>query len=357
MTLVKAVSSPNYLTNLIIGLLSFTALVPIINILVDPTEVFGTDVFPHSFQINDRFRKTEHLLENRDKYSGFLMGSSRMGYIDPSLFSSKLNRGEAYNLNLSSANVWDYLEMTRFLLKEGFDIELLVVQMDITLHYGDRLRYQHHPRFDGTSRTRFFVNNLFSFPYKSLAGKIWFNLIGRDSVQMEWTTGLRSRPWEEASIKRDHEAYLKHEVSFSRKKEPWQRGIREEFKSATDKSVLAVRELLLLGQEYDFSIYVFVTPHNQHYLDDFSWEEFQYFLVSLSEITEFWCFAGYNSITTDDRNFYESSHYRPFVGALVSQRLLQDRNLRTAEDFGVFISPSSLREALDGLRFGFEKKR
>lgn len=345
-----------YLNNLRTAIVVITLLIPIVNLLIDPTEVFATGALPHSFQINDRFRKVDHLLDHRNKYSGFLLGSSRMGYTDPSPFNSLLEDKETYNLNLSSANAWDYLSTTEFLLSEGFEIDFLIVQLDVTRHFGDRQRYQHHPKFDKSSQVRFFANNLLSLQYKSILGKLWFNIIGRDSARMNWLTGERSRPWEDYRIRRDHALYLKSEESFSPNRTLRPTGLDADFKEATDKTVVSVRDLVSLGERNGIATTFLLTPHNQHYLDDFSWEEFQYLLTQLSKVTEFWCFSGYNSITTDDHNYYESSHYRPFIGDLTTQIVLEEGMKNGVEDFGIYVTPENLREALEVLKRGFEER-
>ncbi len=102
-----------------LSVLCATLALPIINLAVDPTEVFDTGVLPHQFQVNDRYRKFDYVLNHCGDCSGFLLGSSRAGYIDPRLFNSLLPRGRIYNMNISSGNAWDYLEFARYLKRKG----------------------------------------------------------------------------------------------------------------------------------------------------------------------------------------------------------------------------------------------
>jgi len=328
---------------------------PALNLLVDPTEIFGSGLLPHRFQVNDRYRKFEYLLTECGDCTGFLLGSSRMGYTDPALFDGLLRSGRTYNMNISSANAWDYLEFARFLESKGRHAELLVVQLDLTEEFGDRGRYQHHPAVSGESRFRFFFENLFSLQYRSLLGKVWYNLAGRDSSGFDWATGRRSREDADRALAADAGAYVRDEPDFhvpadSRRPDP------AEVALAVDRTVEAIRELKAHRDRTGTRLIVLVTPHNQHYLDRYRYQELEQLLRGLATVTPFWNFAAYSSVTTDDRNFYETSHYRPYVGEWVARRIVVGEAADVPEDFGRRVTARNLDRELAAVRAGFDAR-
>ena len=338
------------------AIVSATLLLPAINLVIDPTEIFGTNLLPHQSQVNDRYRKIDYLLEGCDDCTGFLLGSSRAGYIDPDLLGSLLDRGRIYNMNLSSGNAWDYLQFVRYLKRKGKAPELLVVQLDVTHLFGHRIRFQNHPDFSGESPLRFYVENLFSLPYRSVYGKLRNNAIKSDLNLFDWETGERSKPRAEQQLQRDPDAYVRAQDDFRTTAE--HAGVDSSgFRAGVDKTIEALLELQRIADDMGSRMIFFVTPHNQHYLDGYRAEDIEYFLRRLVEVTGYWNFAGYSSVTTDDRNYYETSHYRPLVGALVAARITGHRTDDIPSDFGQWVSRENIEAVVLTLRNQVEARR
>jgi hypothetical protein len=74
------------------------------------------------------------------------------------------------------------------------------------------------------------------------------------------------------------------------------------------------------------------------------------FVKQLAEISPFWDFTGYNSITTDDRNYYEWSHYRVTVVKYILARVFNDPSVDVPDDFGVFVTQDNIEAHLEKLR-------
>lgn len=329
---------------------------PVINLTIDPTEVFDTGVLPHQSQVNDRYRKFDYLLNHCGNCTGFLLGSSRAGYIDPRLFDSLLPRGRFYNMNISSANAWDFLEFARYLKRKGIKPDAYVVQLDLTHLYGHRFRHQHHPDFSGESRFRFYFENLFSLQYQSLIGKLRNNILGQDPNTFDWETGQRAKPEAERRLEEDPESYVRTQEDF-RTTVGHARVSSSRFREGVDQISAAVRELRRIADEDGIRLVVFITPHNQHYLDGYRGSDIEYFISQIAEVTDFWNFASYSSVTTDDRNYYETSHYRTKVGALVAARITGRASGVVPDDFGSWVSRETVDAELLKLRSQFESRR
>jgi hypothetical protein len=342
-------ASENFPGKLCVAVMSAILLLPAVNLLVDPTEIFGTGLLPHQSEVNDRYLKIDYLLAGCDDCNGFLLGSSRAGYIDPHLLDGLVGWGRFYNMNLSSGNAWDYLQFARYLKRKGFAPEMLVVQLDVTHLYGHRIRFENHPDFSGESSFRFYFENLFSLPYRSLYGKIRNNAVGVDLNLFNWETGVRSKPHAEQRLKIDPDGYVEAQRDFRMRVEH-SRIESARFQEGVDETVAALREIQQVADDIGTRVMFFVTPHNQHYLDGYRIQDIEYFLRRLVEVTEYWNFASYSSVTTDDRNYYETSHYRPLVGAMVAARITGRPNEEIPEDFGQWVSRENIEAVVLALR-------
>lgn len=52
--------------------------------------------------------------------------------------------------------------------------------------------------------------------------------------------------------------------------------------------------------------------------------------------------SGYNSITLNNCNYYESKHYRPHVGDMIAARIFLDKDKVVPDDFGVFVTKENI---------------
>ena len=118
-----------------------------------------------------------------------------------------------------------------------------------------------------------------------------------------------------------------------------------------------MRELRRIAEEDGIRLVVFITPHNQHYLDGYRGSDIEYFISQIAEVTDFWNFASYSSVTTDDRNYYETSHYRTKVGALVAARITGRASGVVPDDFGSWVTRETVDAELLKLRAQFEARR
>jgi hypothetical protein len=117
----------------------------------------------------------------------------------------------------------------------------------------------------------------------------------------------------------------------------------------------ALRELVALCRQHHINLIVFTTPHHRIILDHFSEEDYISFLRGLSEITPFWDFSGYNSITMDNKNYFDHSHYNLSVSRFIAARIFNDTTLNVPSDFGAWVTEKNIDSHLQELRMGFEK--
>ena len=70
----------------------------LINFVIDPYAIFHRD--PNSAVApNERYIKMNFLQQNKDKYQGFLIGSSRIGTTEPQYLEKYIKDARFYNAN------------------------------------------------------------------------------------------------------------------------------------------------------------------------------------------------------------------------------------------------------------------
>ncbi|MFZ2507559.1 MAG: hypothetical protein WAW79_03660, partial [Steroidobacteraceae bacterium] len=171
----------------------------------------------------------------------------------------------------------------------------------------------------------------------------------------DWETVERSRADAKRRQATNPDAYVRAEADFLVLAET--RLINSAlFRHAVDQTIGAVQELRRLAEESGIRLILLVTPHNQHYLDRFRRVDIEYFLERLADIAPFWNFASYSSVTTDDSNYYETSHHRPAIGAMVAARVGESRAGDIPDDFGRWVTPENVGAVLEELRPQFAER-
>ena len=87
------------------------------------------------------------------------------------------------------------------------------------------------------------------------------------------------------------------------------------------KSLSTLKILVEEANAHKVQIFLYVTPHNHHFLDKINLDLYLFFLKSLSDIAPFWNFGFYSDFTVNDCNYYESSHYAPHSAPLIFQAM------------------------------------
>ena len=111
-----------------------------------------------------------------------------------------------------------------------------------------------------------------------------------------------------------------------------------------------LRETVDLLKTHGVRLIVFINPiHKATYLAT-GLDKFFLFEKELSGITSFYDFSGLNSITTNNYYYYETSHYRRNVGALMLARIFNDSSVKVPEEFGVLVTRDNIDQHIADLK-------
>ncbi|CAA6817653.1 MAG: Unknown protein [uncultured Sulfurovum sp.] len=316
-------------------------LLGLVNYIVDPFRVFGSNVFPYQVQMNERFVKIEYIKKNHHKFNAYLFGSSRIGTTEPETIEKYVLNSKFYNFTLSSGNLHDYQSHLEFFLKEKYPIKTLYLQLDLddmNIYGKQESDYlcKLHPEVTDTFTTFYYMKYLFGFFPMNTRTKVMDNIENRKTKQRNIGTGTWSLKAKEASLVENCVEYVKNVSSFHNKNRRIRKYTTAEF------SMKSLRRIVALCKQNDITLHVFTSPHNQNKMDTFILEDYYKYLKDISEITSFYDFTGYNSITQNNCNYYEASHYRPQVAKLIAARIFDDKHIEVPDDFGKYIEKGSL---------------
>jgi hypothetical protein len=332
-------------------LLGTVGLVGLLNYLIDPYGLLRRDFTYQFIEPNKNFIKIRFITQNPERYDCFVFGSSRVNSIDV----RKIPGYQGYNVHYSGGLPRDHLDNIRYLLKKGVKIKLILIGLDDFSYREDPearlhqpLRYPYPPVLN-QHPFPYYLRTFFSFQdweimQEVLSGyqKRLFNKAGENSSFYEelFATGQMffyqaDRQIEDSPEKhRNDPKFLKHVIPSG---------------NQLQTAIEDLRAIVRLAEAHQVRLVLFINPaHKNVFLD--AGVDFDGFKRSLSHLSGFYDFSGLNSVTTDNYNYYETSHFRRNVGDLVIARIFNDRSINVPEDFGQWVTAENIDLHLKAIR-------
>jgi len=342
----KNINSKKWIkVSLLTTLLSFTLLM-LTNYIVDPFNIFHSKILKHDFQVNERFVKIEYLEKNHNKFNGYMIGSSRIGTTPPKMVEKYIPNAKIYNMTMNGATLYDYLMHVRYMIKKNYPIKTIYMQLDvINMSYYGGLDSDYlsklHPYVEDKSLALFYFDYLSGFFPFNIKNKIEQNIDYTFKTTYKLETGIWENPTDEEKISENCQEYVAKQASFHRKN-------RRILEYTTQKETMRdLKEIVSLCKANNIKLYTFMMPHNKTMMDSFIVEDYLNYLKDIANITDFYDFSGYNTITTDNCNYYERSHYRPLVGKLIAARIFNDKSINVPNNFGQLITKENILSHLE----------
>jgi len=328
-----------YARQLIVAVLLTIGMLASTNLVVDPYGVFNTGVLPVAVEPSTYYNKIRHLEKNPRKYSGFILGSSAIGFTPTTIVEQYLPGIRFYNLWVSSATQYENLAHLKYLIKAQSP-QVIYLQVDLNLgltayrHGHSQYARRLHPVVEGENLAAFLFEYLTVFPIDRLRDKISANLAGRQQVALtDFTnTGTVVAKRQDALIAADPKGYVKHMPTFHSHHVRTVRGRQ------TKRSIDAIRSMHELCRQHRVRLIVFIHPEHQMDMDGILLYDYLDFLKQLTEVTGYWDFSGYNTVTKNDFMYYEPGHYMPAVSRLIAARIFNDGTIDVPKDFGVYVT-------------------
>lgn len=320
-----------YIPVVIISAFLLFLTLPLLNYTTDQWRVLHKD-YKQSYRgisPNKSFLKVAYLLDHKEKYDTILMGSSRSGYMDAGLISTR-----AYNMKFNFALASMHLHNLKILLKNKVKIK------NLWLGVNDYVIWKNPQDHESDFQRRTYKENsidqidLYSFYLlKSLNDRDIKILKGshRLSTSEEMTNPDKSN----MKTARARETYaLEHPDKWIKKMtdiKPTLLGY-DDTKYRIDQVIEELGEIVQLCKENNIKLTVFFYPsYYKTYLrfNQYKIEEFKRKLVSL---TDFYDFYELNDISFDVSRWQDSSHFHASVGDAIITTIQENKRLVTSEN-------------------------
>ena len=325
-----------------------------LSIIVDPYGVFKSKLLKNDYQPNERFIKVDYLLKNKDKYNSYMFGSSRIGNTDPKVIEEFLPDSKFYNMTTAVANIEDYKIILKWMIENKFNIKYLYVQIDLDNFYfhghDNNLLLRHHYNVDNSGFWDFYSAYLFKVPFKIIKKKIKHNFKDNVIIFDFYNTGMWRNLQKEELLKNEPQKYVKNELSFH-----GGYGVSYKIGSNYKEIINDLSEIVKLCKSHDIKLIGFTTPHNHNMMDTFDKQSVLKFVNDISQIMDFWYFSGYNFITNNDTNYYETSHYKEEIGAEIAKTIFNKSD--NIDTFGIFVTEKNRLKVLKYISQNIENHR
>ena len=351
----RRMEGKSFWRGILVGAFGFLLLLGTVNIVIDPFYIWQGKILPFEYQVNERFAKIAYLDKQHERFSAYIMGSSRSASTDPRALEYYRPELHFYNFSVSGGSFYDHLLHLRYFLREGYPVKMLYVQMDhemlsnFMFPSGNYLN-RHHPKVSQKPILTYYGEYASIFPYEYLKGKIEVNAREKEwkIFDIENTGCIIETHWEEL-IAESQEKYVLDAKRFSAQRIP-----RVHKDSQLSSNLQALQELKQLCENNQIQLVLYLGPTNQRTWDGVVFADYAKLLREVAKVAPFWDFSGYNSVSKNDYMFYEKSHYRPIVAEWIASRIFGEERKDIPSDFGVWVNDKTVESRIHEQKVQFD---
>jgi hypothetical protein len=298
----------------LVGFYGGFVLLACLNIVVDPYRIFKVVPMASGYTPNQRFNKIEFLLANPDRYDSFLVGSSKVGLLNPDVASELRPGHQYYNLGVFGGDAVDALLMLRHLKAQGVKVREVTFGLDLqtfmSLRKEETPAYRHHPKISNQSWLAFWSQYLFIPSLNHSFLKVFHDAQGGTEITFDITgNGAYHLPAFEAGIKSDSDGYIKKHF-------PANPPIEASRTLWLEERFIELRELVSWLDAEGVTRFIFVNPHYFHgalsAIDAASLSQFYSKVEAITGAIP--SFIGHKDWDKNKALYYEPEHYRPILG-------------------------------------------
>lgn len=337
----------NWVALIIISNLSLLSFIVAFNYQVDSYGVFRSE-YKHLYrEPNRNFLKTDFIINHLQNFDSFIMGSSRVGIINP----KSLTNGNYYNMAYSEGLPQEHLNNIKLFLKSGVKIKNILLGLDDfsfvldpKTHELQPLRRAHY-LIQGIKKQTFYTDYLTLKPSKFDYTRIYNQ--GLDKKDYPYfifnleTTGQEDKP---KGIDEFIETHTQQHITHPKfLKDSEYKGER------IKKTIKEIKEIVKLSQKHNFKLYIFINPIHHRVYNSTDLKNFNRFKKELAQISDYTDFATLNLITKNNYYYYETFHYRENVADLMTQKIFNLNSKNIPQNFGFKVTKNNISTHLLGL--------
>lgn len=326
------------------------------NLVIDPQAVFGTGLFGHAKNANDRY---ERLLAYRAKagaIDGVLFGSSRSQVIPLDEVSRRMDGARFASFAVVGGMLSDHLPTLEFIVRDkarrGERLKAVLLQLDIDA-LGNRpfteqgLQYMLPPEISGEGRIRFWWKLLTSIQFKA-----WKSTIRGVSTHTQAATGTGLFPLAArsaamlAGLAAPAPAHAQASPA-GRPATPAQKP-RERITQRADfpRQLALLQQLVALCRQNDIRLIAIAAPIGRASSDRLDNADLVDVVERVSTIVPLWDFTLARQANDHPEFWSDGFHFAPNIAAMMVDRIFGGSLPPEWADFGTFRSPVRQSEHL-----------
>lgn len=316
--------------------------------IIDPFNVFHVERIRNTgIEPNKHYVKMKYILANPGRFDSFIFGSSRVGAIH----NDKIMGERCYNMTYSAGLPgWHLLNLKTF-LENGIHPRKIYMGLD-SLSYTWSYKEQ--------------TNEPMRCPYEYLSDDIMrFVRLYFDATMVFNSLVKILEFWSRNTRGIDVETFYKYGWSISYeadKKFDWSKALPSMGSAGADiESALGyVRDIADICHNNGIELVLFTNPmHQITYMASVENYSYLKFLEGLAEISDFWNFSSLNDITTNNANYFETSHYKAEVGDMIIDVMCNGKSYPELQrqGFGVKVTRENVKEFISMLKSQAENFR
>lgn len=302
--------------------------------VIDPYNVMHWDnIRDNGVEPNKNYIKTQYIIENPDKFDGYILGSSRVG----SIHVEKITDEHLYNMTYSGGIPANHVETLQAFLDNGVTVKSIYMGVD-------NISYTFSPAdYTGTplraswqelqSMDTFF--NIYMNPKMNIQSlEVIANKRPNPNISAFYTYGwdinyneISSYDWDNA-----------YPVTGSR--------------YLMESTLADIAQVKKLCDENGIKLVIWTNPLHHLTYEDALNRNYLGFLEQLAQITDYYNFSGLNEITTNNDNFVDPSHFRAEIGDIMIDIMWNGASYEDlhAQGFGWYVTKDNVHELLEILK-------
>ena len=338
-----------WFVTLIITLLISAFIIGGFNYIIDPFGIFGDQLLGwHSYNMvnNPRIAKIAYLDQHYENYNSYIIGGSKSSSISPELLNKYYDHASFYSMMMYGGDFYDY-EKTLYYLVENYHVENIVIHMSMRELYNYdetdwTINNELSPKVAGKSLlksyARFLTLNL-KYSFEKIEGLFRRQLDPFEYSQIIPESGVFNK------TKRDAEEIGTYE-EFMEKYPEFHQDLQKVSSIFVEENIEALTRMKKYCEDKGISFQFITAPTYHKEMDIYKTEDVIRFWKELAQVTDFWDFTGYTSISYDARNFYDPVHYRNHIGEMMLSRIFDPHATDIPEDFGHYTTKENVDEYL-----------
>ena len=304
-----------------IPLIIFGIAVVFYNTYEDPYGVIRGDMATQILEPNQHYLKMKHCIEHPKKYNAFLFGSSRVGKINVETIPDTNNW---YNMSYSMATPYETLKDLEILLKNKIEIKQILIGLD-------NITYQEFPELHLSSYMKKPYRNKFNpyWEYFFITPSCDYNSARNEMENSKfYTKGAYEMIYESGNfLPNKKDEFIEKNKATHSESPVFDAFYDHKVEQRITEAIEEIKQIKNFCNTNKIEVVFFINPmYINTYLEAVS-NDFLIFLKNLADSTEYYDFSGLNKISKDPVNYYEKSHYRPFIGDTIVSRIF-NHNLK-----------------------------